>query len=108
MAYGPCDVHKFARVRSTLFAMINRQKLYQDSEDFFALKGSALIKLSPNAAISVCLKVSELGLLVACVEGILVHDIGYESKLDCILDAKKWLRDDPELNNSLAVEFIQF
>lgn len=87
--------------------MINHQKLYQNSEDFFVLKGSAVMKLSPDAAIPVCLKATELGLLVACVEGFLVHDIGYESRLDCIWDAKKWLRDDPETNNSLAAEFIQ-
>lgn len=65
------------------------------------------MKLSPNAAISVCLEASELGLLVVCVEGFLVHDIGYESGLDCILDAKKWLCDDSETNNSLAVGFMQ-
>lgn len=65
------------------------------------------MKLSPDTAISVCQKASDLGLLVACVEGFLCHNTGYESRLDCIWDAKKWLYDDPITNNNLAVEFIK-
>ncbi len=64
------------------------------------------MKLTPAAAKKVCRIATTRGLLIKRIEGGIWHNPGFEARLDCIWDAKDWLRNDPEENNSLAVQFI--
>src|SRR4051794_8094136 len=49
--------------------VIDRQKLYHRSRDFFDCGGNAVMKLSREAAIAVCSDVTRRGLLVLGIEG---------------------------------------
>lgn len=86
-----------------------RDKLYDIAEDFFSAQGSGVMKLSPEAAITVCLTASMRGFVVARVEGGIWHNPGFEARLDCIWDGA-----DPPMdvatanrNNLDAAEFIR-
>lgn len=88
---------------------IDLQKRYDSSNDFFALGGSVVMKLSTNAAIAVCESAAEHGLVIARVEGGIWHIPGFEARLDCIWDGV----DPPvdrrlaEQNNRTAAAFIR-
>jgi hypothetical protein len=86
-----------------------RNKLYQRADDFFDLGGSAVMYLTPAAAVDVCLDAARRGLLVARVEGGIWHDPGFEARIDCIWDGA-----DPPIatsaairNNEEAADFIR-
>ena len=88
---------------------IDRQRRYDSADDFFSLGGSIVMKLSTNAAIEVCLRAAQHGLVVARIEGGIWHAPGFEARIDCI-----WDGDDPpvgvgvaEENNLAAAEFIR-
>jgi hypothetical protein len=88
---------------------IDRQRLYDLAEDFFNLNGNAVMKMSSDAAIKVCLSAGKRGLLVCRIEGGIWHDLGFEARLDAIWDGV-----DPPValkraleNNLAAAEFIR-
>jgi hypothetical protein len=71
--------------------------MFTNYKDFFELKGSAVMKLSPKAACQVCIHAREYNLLVGRVEGGFWHHPGFEARLDCIWDSKYWVdSSDPE------------
>ncbi|MDR0780002.1 MAG: colicin immunity protein [Pseudomonadales bacterium] len=84
-------------------------QLYESSDDFFTLGGSAVMQLSTNAAISVCERAAQQGLVVARIEGGIWHSPGFEARIDCIWDGV----DPPvdfeaaDRNNLIAAEFIR-
>jgi len=89
--------------------MIDRSRLYESPDDFFNLKGSVVMRLSPQAAIGVCERAAAFGLVVARVEGGIWLSPLFESRVDCIWDGA-----DPPLeeaaahaNNTLAAKFIR-
>ena len=84
-------------------------KIYESPSDFFELKGSVTMQLSPAAAIEVCRMAAAHRLVVARIEGGIWLNPGFESRLDCIWDGA-----DPPLdtaaahaNNLLAIQFIE-
>jgi len=86
-----------------------RNALCDSAEEFFRLGGSVVMKLSPSAAIGVCSKAVERGLVIARIEGGIWRAPEFEARLDCIWDGA-----DPPIekeaarrNNQLAVEFIK-
>lgn len=88
---------------------VDKSKLYTDPRDFFVLKGSVWMFLSPKAAIAVCLNAAGQGFIVVRVEGGLWHNPKFEARLDCI-----WDGDDPPIdereaheNNLRAANFIE-
>lgn len=88
---------------------IDPQQRYDFSNDFFALEGSVVMKLSADAAIEVCKRASQHGLVIARVEGGLWHFPGFEARLDCIWDGVELPVDTraAEKNNLAAAEFIR-
>ena len=86
-----------------------RNRLYNTAECFFNANGSGVMKLSPEAAIEVCLSASTRGFVVARIEGGLWHAPGFEARADCIWDGA-----DPPVNteaalknNAFAAEFVR-
>lgn len=88
---------------------LERNKLYERAKDFFGVNGSAVMKLSPSAAVDVCLAAARNGLVVARVEGGIWHDPGFEARGDCIWDGANPPLDEAaaERNNLEAAEFIR-
>ncbi|ARK45510.1 toxin-immunity protein system imunity protein CdiI [Burkholderia pseudomallei] len=88
---------------------IDLQRRYDSSDDFFSLGGSVVMKLSADAAIAVCERAGQHGLVVARIEGGIWHFPGFEARLDCIWDGI----DPPvdvgvaEQNNLAAAEFVR-
>lgn len=88
---------------------VNRQHRYESSNEFFALGGSVIMKLSRDAAVDVCELAAQCGLVVARIEGGIWHFPGFEARLDCIWDGV----DPPvelkvaEENNMEAANFIR-
>jgi hypothetical protein len=85
------------------------QKRYADAKEFFALRGSVVMKLSPEAAIAVCNEATARGFVVARVEGGIWHDPGFEARMDCIWDGAEppvGIEKARE-NNVAAAEFIR-
>lgn len=88
---------------------IDLQCRYESSDDFFMLRGSVVMKLSVDAAISICEQAAERGLVISRVEGGIWHSPGFEARLDCIWDGV----DPPvdfsaaEQNNFAAAGFIR-
>lgn len=86
-----------------------RGKLYSTACEFYDLEGSVVMKLTPEAAIQVCLTAVDYQLVVARIEGGIWHHPGFEARLDCI-----WNGMDPPLsdseakgNNHRAAEYIE-
>lgn len=67
------------------------------------------MKLSANAAIAVCERASQHGLVIARIEGGIWHTPGFEARLDCIWDGVEPPVDigAAERNNLAAAEFIR-
>ncbi|WP_327206577.1 colicin immunity protein (plasmid) [Rhizobium beringeri] len=82
---------------------------YDSSDEFFILGGSAVMKVSADAAIAICQRATEHGLVIARIEGGIWHAPGFEARLDCIWDGA-----DPPVdmmkakqNNGAAAEFVR-
>ena len=87
--------------------MVNRQKIYEESEDFFALNGNYIMKLSAEAAIEVCKKATEKNLYILKIEGGIWHNPGFEARIDCIWDSLNDLsKTSVQENNQEAMNFI--
>ena len=87
--------------------MVDRSIVYKDAELFFQLNGSSVMKLTTNAAVNVCQLAAKQNIRVNRVEGGIWHSPGFESRLDCIWDAKDWLKGNNLKNNMLAIDFIR-
>lgn len=88
---------------------VDRARRYENASDFFDLRGSVAMRLSPDAAIEVCRDAAHRGFVIVRVEGGIWLNPGFESRLDCIWDGV-----DPPLdtaaahaNNLLAAQFIE-
>ena len=58
-------------------AALDPLRRYELSDDFFALDGSVVMKLSAGAAIAVCEQAIQHGLVIARVEGGVWHFPGF-------------------------------
>lgn len=88
---------------------IDLQRRYDSSEDFFSIGGSVVMKLSADAAIAVCERASQHGLVIVRIEGGIWHFPGFEARLDCIWDGVEPPVDvgAAEQNNLAGAEFIR-
>ena len=86
-----------------------RDHLYDSPNDFFQLKGSVWMRLTPTAAAQVCAEAAKNGSVVARVEGGIWHDPGFEARGDCIWDGIDPPVDSSkaEANNVQAANFIR-
>ena len=83
-------------------------RLYGSAEDFFALDGDAVMKLTAAAAEQVCLLAAEAGFAVLCVEGGVRNGATFAAKLDCIWDGAPAADvQDLQQNNKAAAEFVR-
>ncbi|HDR9837044.1 TPA: colicin immunity protein [Burkholderia multivorans] len=85
------------------------QRRYESADDFFALEGSVVMKLSAGAAIEICERAAEQGMVVSRVEGGIWHFPGFEARLDCIWDGADPPVDSTAANqnNLAAADFIR-
>src|ERR1700683_5481481 len=88
---------------------IDRQRLYDETKDFFGLEGNAVMKLSRKAATAVCLSAAANGCLLVKLEGGIWNNGKFEARLDAIWDGL-----DPPIdpdrahkNNLEAASFIR-
>lgn len=81
---------------------------YDSADAFFMLGGSVIMKLSADAAITVCTTAADYGLVVTRVEGGVWHHPGFEARVDCIWDGvdPPVTLDALEQNNREASAFI--
>jgi hypothetical protein len=78
---------------------MEHNRLYDSAADYFSLNGHAVMYLTPDAAIEVCVQAAQRGLLVVRIEGGIWHAPGFEARLDCIWDGA----DPPiDLENAMA------
>lgn len=89
--------------------IIDLQQRYDSSDDFFNLGGSVVMKVSADAAVAVCERAAQHGLVVARIEGGIWHAPGFEARLDCIWDGVDPPVDQrtAEQNNRVAAEFVR-
>ncbi|KWR76108.1 colicin immunity protein [Pseudomonas citronellolis] len=88
---------------------IDSLRQYESADDFFALNGSAVMKMTIAAAISVCEQAINHGLIVSRIEGGIWHNPGFEARLDCIWDEADSSVDkfSAEKSNRSATGFIK-
>ncbi|WP_244138763.1 MULTISPECIES: colicin immunity protein [Burkholderia] len=90
---------------------IDRGRLYHSSDDFFALGENPAMKLSTAAAIDVCERAAQYGLVVARIEGGIWHldPPQFEARYDCIWDGADPPIDvnSADQNNHAGAEFIR-
>ncbi|MBB3465233.1 colicin immunity protein [Rhizobium sp. BK377] len=88
---------------------INPRLRYESADDFFNLGGSAVMKVTVDAALSICQRATNRGLVVARIEGGIWHVEGFEARLDCIWDGVDPPVDSEKANqnNYAAAEFIR-
>ena len=88
---------------------IDSLRRYESADDFFALNGSVVMKMTVAAAISVCEQAISHGLVVSRVEGGIWHNPGFEARLDCIWDGADSSVDkvSVEKSNRFAAIFIK-
>ena len=88
---------------------IDKSRLYDSGNHFFELAGSVTMKLTPRAAIDVCMYSAQHGLVVARIEGGIWHSPRFEARLDCIWDGSEppLAQSEAEVNNLKAAEFIR-
>jgi len=84
-------------------------RLYGSATDYFSLNGHGVMKLTPDAAVDVCLQAAQHGLVVVRIEGGIWHSPGFEARLDRIWDGA-----DPPIdldramaNNARAAEDVR-
>ena len=82
--------------------------LYTTPTDFFDLIGHAVMKLSPDAALGVCKRATDLNLVIIRIEGGIWHNPGFEARIDCIWDGADLLGSHINIaaNNINAFDFI--
>ena len=85
------------------------ERIYDFAADYFRLNGHAIMKLTPEAAIDVCLEAAQRGLVVVRIEGGIWHSPGFEARLDCIWDGAEPPIDleSAIANNARAAEDIR-
>ncbi|WPO98274.1 colicin immunity protein [Pseudomonas sp. HR96] len=66
--------------------IIDLQQRYDSSDDFFNLSGSVTMKISADAAVAICERAAQRGLVIARIEGGIWRAPGFEARLDCIWD----------------------
>ncbi|TZF83511.1 colicin immunity protein [Lysobacter lacus] len=88
--------------------MTDRSRLYESPQDFFALNGNAVMRLSPAAAASACEQAASRGIVVARVEGGIWSAPNFEARGDCIWDGLDQPVSQPQAaaNNLAAAQFI--
>ncbi len=86
-----------------------RDILFENAADFFSHEGSVWMRLSPTAAVEVCMAAAAHGRIVARIEGGICHSPGFEARLDCIWDGADppISESDAHLNNLIAAGFIR-
>ncbi|MYM90340.1 colicin immunity protein [Rugamonas sp. FT82W] len=86
-----------------------RDVLFESAADFYLLEGSVWMRLSPTAAVEVCLSAAKNGKVVARIEGGIWHAPGFEARHDCIWDGldPPISEADAHLNNLSAADFIR-
>jgi hypothetical protein len=89
--------------------IIDGRKLYHAGNDFFDRDGNAVMKLSRETAIAVCLDAAGQGLLVLGIEGGIWSDGTFEARLDAVWDGANppVTKDDASENNRAAADFIR-
>jgi hypothetical protein len=89
--------------------VIDRQKLYRGSPDFFDHDGNAVMKLSREAAIAVCHDAARQGLVILKVEGGIWADGTFEARLNAVWDGAEppITKNDVSANNHAAANFIR-
>lgn len=89
--------------------IVDMKKRYVTAEDYFDLGGSAVMRLSREAAIAVCNKAVAYELVVVRIEGGVWHSPGFEARFDCIWDGAEPPVDveGASKNNQAAANFIQ-
>lgn len=88
---------------------IDLLRRYESADDFFSMGGSIVMKLSTDAAIAICERATQRGLVIARIEGGIWHFPGFEARVDCIWDGLCPPVDvnAAEQNNLAAAEFIR-
>jgi Colicin-E5 Imm protein len=88
---------------------IDLRRRYDSSDDFFILGGSVVMKVSAYAAIAICERAAQHGLVIARIEGGIWHAPEFEARLDCIWDGLNppMDRETAGRYNRDAAEFIQ-
>ena len=86
-----------------------RDILFDSSADFHLENGSAWMRLSPQAAVEVCLTAAANGKVIARIEGGIWHSPGFEARHDCIWDGADPPLDESAAhqNNLAAADFIK-
>lgn len=89
--------------------VIDRQKLYHEGKNFFDRNGNAVMKLSREAAITVCLDAARRGVLILRIEGGIWTDGTFEARLDAVWDGADppVAENDASENNRAAASFIR-
>ena len=88
---------------------IDSLRRYESADNFFALNGSVVMKMTVAAAISVCEQAISHGLVVSRIEGGILHNPGFEARLDCIWDEADSSVDkvSAEKSNRSAAVFLK-
>jgi hypothetical protein len=88
---------------------LQRNVLYESSDEYFACSGSAVMYLNASAAAAVCHAATDRGLVVVRVEGGIWRQPGFEARVDCIWDGADppMSRQECKSNNSHAAAFIE-
>lgn len=76
-----------------------REMLFENATDFFSLEGSVWMRLSPTAAVEICMTAATHGRIVARIEGGIWHSPGFEARLDCTWDGAYPPISENELTN---------
>jgi hypothetical protein len=89
--------------------LVDRSTRYSNPEDFFTLNGSVIMKLTTEAAIGVCERAAQRGMLVSRIEGGIWWSPGFEARIDCIWDGAEPPLDMQAAheNNLMAIGFIR-
>ena len=88
--------------------LVDRCKLYDNSEDFFNLNGNVIMRLTPDVAKEVCDICTKKNIAVGRIEGGIWHNPGFEARIDCIWAGLDYTTDPEAIvkNNLLAKGFI--
>jgi hypothetical protein len=87
---------------------LGRARLYTVATKYFDLNGTAVMKLSRQAASDVCLDAADRGLLVVKIEGGILQGNRFEARLDAIWDGADPPTDyeAAQKNNACAADFV--